>query len=199
MAFNKSPGIDEIPIRVIKDCFTPILSTITSLVNCSIETCTFPSEWKVAEVIPIPKEGDNEKANNNRPISLLPVLSKFCEKTVHNQLCSYLQVNGRLTKTQSGNKKLHSTETSLIETTDTILKAIDKKMLTVAVFLDMSKAFDSVNHELLILKLQDIGASSSTLQWFCNYTLATRDKHCELTQHYLSLFLWLVEFHREVS
>ena len=69
---NKSPGIDKIPIRVIKDWLAPILRTITSIVNCSIETCTFPSEWKIAEVIPIPKEGDNEKANNNRPISLLP-------------------------------------------------------------------------------------------------------------------------------
>lgn len=121
-------------------------------------------------MIPIPKEGHNEKANNNRPISLLPILSKICEKTVHNQLCSYLKVKGRLTKLKA--LTLHSTETSLIETTATILKTIDKKMLTAAVFLDMIKAFDNVNHEMLILRLQDIGASSSTLSCFVT-TLAT--------------------------
>ena len=77
---------------------------------------------------------------------------------MHDQLSSYLQVNGKLSKTQSGNKKKYSTETSLIETTDTIMKAIVKKMITAAVFLDMSRAFDSVNREMIILKLQDIGA-----------------------------------------
>lgn len=106
-------------------------------------------------MISIPKEDDNEKVNNIRPFSLPPVLSKICEKTVHDQLSSYLQVNGKLSKTQSGNKKKYSTETSLIETTDTIMKAFEKKMITAAVFLDMSRAFDSVNREMIILKLQD--------------------------------------------
>ena len=118
---------------------------------------------------PLHKGENHELANNNRPISLLPVLSKVCEKVVHNQFTSYLQSNDRLTKTQSGNKKWHSAETSVIETTDTILKAIDQKMLTSAVFLDMSKAFDSVNHETLILKLQDVGASDPVILWFCSY------------------------------
>ena len=72
-------------------------------------------------------------------------------------------------KTQSGNKNWHSCETSVIETTDTILNAIDKKKLTTVVLLDMSKAFDSVNHVTLILKLQDVGTSRHTLQWFRSY------------------------------
>ena len=165
MPSNKAPGIDKIPIRVIKDCLNPIVHTITSIVNASFLTCVFPSKWKTAEVTPIPKDGDHEQANNNRPISLLPVLSKVCERVVHNQLTSYLQSNDTLSKTQSGNKKWHSCETSVIETTDTILNAIDKKKLTAVVLLDMTKAFDSVNHETLILKLQDVGTSSHTLQW----------------------------------
>ena len=169
MPSNKAPGIDKIPIRVIKDCLNPIVHTITSIVNASFLTCVFPSKWKTAEVTPIPKDGDHEQANNNRPISLLPVLSKVCERVVHNQLTSYLQSNDTLSKTQSGNKKWHSCETSVIETTDTILKAIDKKKLSAVVLLDMTKAFDSVNHETLILKLQDVGTSSHTLQWFRSY------------------------------
>ena len=169
MPSNKAPGIDKIPIRVIKDSLNPIVHPITSIVNASFQNCVFPSKWKTAEVTPILKEGDHEQANNNRPISLLPVLSKVCERVVHNQLTSYLQSNDTLSKSQSGNKRWHSCETSVIETTDTILNAIDKKKLTAVVLLDMSKAFDSVNHDTLILKLQDVGISSDTLQWFRSY------------------------------
>ena len=113
------------------------------------------SKWKTVKVTPIPKDSnhEHEQPNNNRPISLLPVLSKVCERVVHNQLTSYLQSNDTLSKTQSGNKKWHSCEASVI---DTILNAIDKKKLTAVVLLDMSKPFDSVNHERLILKLQDV-------------------------------------------
>ena len=77
------------------------------------------------------------------------------------EIVSYFQSNDRLTKTQSRNKKCHSTVTAVTEPTDTILRAIDQKMLTSAMFLDMSKAFDSVNHETLTLKLQDVGVSNS--------------------------------------
>lgn len=128
-----------------------------------------------AEVIPIPKHGDHEQANNNRPISLFPVLPKVCERAVHDQLTSHLQSNNTLSKTQSGNKKWHSCKTSAIETTDTILNAIDKKRLTAIVFLDMSRALDSVNHEILILKLQDVGISCNALRWFRSY-LSNREQ-----------------------
>ena len=98
-----------------------------SIFNASLTSGVFPSAWKMAEITPIPKEGDHEQANNNRPISLLPMLSKVCEKVVLNQVVSYLDINKRLSTEQSGNKKYHSTETSLIETTDTFLHAIDKR------------------------------------------------------------------------
>ena len=171
MSSSKAPGIDKIPVRVIKDCLTSILPTITSIVNCSLVTSTFPTAWKISEVIPIPKDGDHEQANNNRLISLLPVLSKICERVAHNQFTSYLLQKERLTKYQSGNKKWHSAETSVIQTTDAILNAMDKKKLTAVVFLDMSKAFDSIDHEILISKLQDVGASASTIEWFRSYLI----------------------------
>jgi hypothetical protein len=96
MPDNKAPGIDKVPIRVIKDCLPVIAPWITSIINKSLVNNIFPSAWKIAEVIPILKEGDHEQANNNRPISLLPVLSKVCERVALNQLTSYLTINCRL-------------------------------------------------------------------------------------------------------
>ena len=159
MPTGKAPGADKTPLRVIKDCLPIVLPSLTSIINTCFMTETFPSLWKMAEVTPILKNGDHEKANNNRPISLLPILSKICEKAALNQFLPYLVSNDRLTTKQSGNKRFHSTETSLIHTTDFILNAMDKKKITAIVLLDMSKAFDSINHGILLNKLQDIGAS----------------------------------------
>ena len=141
---NKTPGIDKIPVRVVKGSLPVFLPTLTSIINASFVTRTFPSRWKMAEVTPIPKEDDHEKPNNNRLISLLPCLSKVCEKVALNQLMAFLESKHRLSTEQSGNKRFHSTETPLIETTDVIFEAIDKQKVTAVVLLDMSKVFDSL-------------------------------------------------------
>ena len=166
---NKAPGIDKITIRVIKDCLPVIAPWITSIINNSFTNNIFPIAWKIAEVIPIHKDGDHEQPNNNRPISLLPVLSKICERIALNQLTSYLTINRRLSAHQSGNKAWHSTETSLINSIDSILKAIDQKKVTAVILLDMSKAFDRINHEILLAKLKHVGVSSLCLSWFKSY------------------------------
>jgi hypothetical protein len=169
MPSNKAPGSDKIPIRVIKDCFPSVCPAITSIINSSLISTVFPTIWKIAEVTPILKQGDHEHANNNRPISLLPVLSKVCERVVHNQFSSYLMTKEVLSSNQSGNKAKHSTETSVIKTTDEILHAIDQKQLSAIVISDMSKAFDSISHKTLLAKLQDVGAFYSVIQWFRSY------------------------------
>ena len=89
MASGKAYGTDKIPIRVIKDCL-PILSPSTSIINATFESDIFPISWKIAEVIPILRTGDHEIRNNNRPISVLQVLSKVCDRVAHDQLMSYL-------------------------------------------------------------------------------------------------------------
>ena len=101
MATGKAPGNDKIPLRVFKDCLPAILPTLTSIVNNSLTSGVFPSMWKSAEVIPIHKQGDYEKPENNRPISLLPILSKICERTALNQFMPYLVQNERLSTNQS--------------------------------------------------------------------------------------------------
>ena len=107
MPSHNAPGIDKISICILKDCLAPILPAIMSIINTSSETCKFSTTWKLAEVTPLPKTENHELANNNMPISLSPLLSKVYERVEHNQFNSYLQLNDRLTKTQSSDKNWH--------------------------------------------------------------------------------------------
>ena len=111
-------------------------------------TSTYPSIWKLAEVIPLHKEGDHEVASNNRPISLLATLSKYVANwSLLSQFKEYLIKRNLLSIHQSGNRGNHSTETLHVAVTDCLLEAMDNKQLSIIVFIDLSKAFDSVQHE----------------------------------------------------
>ena len=158
MAFqsNKAPGHDIVRMSTIKDALPCILPFITDMINRSLQTSVFPSAWKVSEVIPLLKEGDHEVANNNRRLSLLPATSKICERVALNQLTSYTNKKKCLSKHQSGNKQLHSYETLGVFMTDKVFKAMDSKELTVIVLLDLSKAFDSLDHRKLLKKAKSI-------------------------------------------
>ena len=166
---NKAPGYDKVSMAVIKDALPCILPTLTEIVNRSLMSSVFPSRWKESEVIPLLKEGDPEIATNNRPVSLLPAASKVCERIALNQLTTYLEEEKRLTNHQSGNKKLHSTETLNLLISDTVFESMDRKEITALVLLDLSKAFDSIDHSLLLTKLRSLGVSSSAVDWFNSY------------------------------
>ena len=107
----------------------------------------------------------------------MPILSKVGERIALNQFVPYLESNKRLSSTQTGNKQFHSTETSLVHTTDAVLEAIDKKKSTAFVLLDMSKAFDSIHHNILFDKLRDAGVSTLAFRWFHSY-LSNRNQRC---------------------
>ena len=169
LPLNKSTGPDKVSARILKDFLPVILGPLTEVINCSILTSIFPTKWKEDEVIPILKDGDQELAANNRPLSPLPVASKVCEKIILNQFNTNLTDNKRLTSHQSSNKKAHSTETLNIQLTDSILEAMDKKQITSLVLLDLSKAFDSIDHARLLHKLSIVGASPSTFKWLKIY------------------------------
>lgn len=169
LSLNKAPGHDKITARVLKDSLPAILSVITSIMNNSFSTSTFPKAWKMAEVVPVLKSGCFEDPCNNRPISLLPILSKVSEKLAHRQFVDYITTNKKLSEHQSGNRKFHSTETALLHVTDDFLMSIDKSEVSAVVLLDMHKAFDSVRHDILLQKLQQIGITSSSLEWFHSY------------------------------
>jgi hypothetical protein len=122
--------------------------------------------WKIAEVVPLHKEGDPEIGSNNRPISLLSCLSKICDKVALNQYTEHLTNHRLLTEHQSGNRKKHSTETLNIAVTDMLLEAMDNKQLSIVILLDMSKAFDSADHNMLLRRILNLGVSSAVHKWF---------------------------------
>ena len=166
---NKAPGPDKVPMSLIKDALPFILQPLTNIINSSFRECMFPSAWKSSEVIPLLKEGDHEIANNNRPISLLPTVSKICERVALDQLTDYMTHKKCLSEHQSGNRKMHSTETLNLLITEKILKSMDDKELVAIVLLDLSKAFDSIDHALLLEKLKMLNVSDEAICWFKSY------------------------------
>ena len=156
-------------MSVIKDALPCIPPVLTDIVNQSLLSSVFLAAWKISEVIPLPKDGDHEIPNNNRPVSLLPAASKICERVALNQLMTYMTTKRRLSEHQSGNKKLHSCITLNVMITDKALETVDAKKVTLVVLLDLSKAFDSIDHVTLLAKLQALGASRASLDWFKSY------------------------------
>lgn len=187
MPTNKAPGYDKVSMRVIKACLPSILPVITDLFNTSFSTACFPKDWKHAEVVAHLKEGDHEVAGDNRPISLLPVMSKVLERLAHDQFVDYLTTNNILSDHQSGNKKCHSTETLGILFTSHLYKAIDEKKVTAVLMLDLSKAFDSIDHQRLLEKLRNLNIPDPTLAWFQSYL--TDRTQCVRIQNSLSNYL----------
>ena len=166
---NKAPGFDKIHARILKDSLPATFHIITSLMNISFKSNTFARVWKIAEVTCVPKDGDAGNPCNNRPISLLPVLSKVNERLVHRQFVTFLDNSNKPSQFQTGNRKHHSTETALLSLTDDLLKAMDERKISILVLMNMWKAFDSINHDLLLVKLRSLVVCLSPLEWLKRY------------------------------
>ena len=166
---SKSSGIDDINISNIL-LFLPRISTVlTHIINISFELNKFPERWKKAIITPIAKCEVPLQESDFRPISLLPTFSKILEKSANVQIVAYLQKYSLLDPYQSAYKKNHSTNTALLKITDDILDAIDDSEITLLIFLDFSKAFDTVNHKILIEKLKILGFQNDTCDWINSY------------------------------
>ena len=149
------------------------------ILNSSSRLGTFPDRWKIARITPIYKSGAKDDTYNYRPISILSVLSKLYEKIAHDQLIDFLQSNKKLTQNQFAFRKLHSTITSLIGVSDHWYSNIDNKKANFALFLDLKKAFDTVDHEILVSKLVKYGVIGNENNWFKSY-LTNRSQYCSI-------------------
>ena len=166
---KKSEGIDEIPNRILKDCAQELAPPIAHIINLSLKSAQIPKELKTAEVTPVYKDGEKSKYTNYRPISVLPTISKILERCVYSQLMHHLESNNLLSTQQFGFRKRRSTETAPLLFTDEIHRAMDQENLTGALFIDLSKAFDTVSHSSILAKLPEYGISGIEKSWFTDY------------------------------
>ena len=150
---------------------------------------------KFAIVVSIHKKDDTLDCNNYRPISLLPNISKVFEKLIKNRLSKFLEKNKCLFSRQFGFRNKHSTTHALIDLTETIRKAIDDNEFACGVFLDFKKAFDTVNHGILLKKLEHYGVRGHALKWFTSY-LTGRKQYTNYTL-IIKLLISLMVFPRD--
>ena len=166
---NKSSATNGISSRVFKSAFQILSDKLTKLFNNSFSSGIFPSDWKVATIIPLPKDGDPFDVSNLRPVSLLPLPGKLIEKIVYNRLYSFFETNTALDDRQGGFRSGHSTINTVANFTEDIYQAINNRMFTVATFIDLQKAFDTVDHVILLMKLEKLGIKGFPHQWLTSY------------------------------
>ena len=163
-------GPDEISISLIKKILPFILNSITDIFNASINTGVFPKLWKTAFVHPLPKVSSPSSPMDYRPINILPALSKVLEHILHRQVCTFLHENSLLDPFQSGFRPLHSTNTALINVTDDLKFAMDKRRVSLLMLIDFSKAFQRIDYDILIAKLEHyFKFSQSVVNWLLSY------------------------------
>ena len=166
---SKSPGIDNIPPGTVKDAAKVIIDPLLHIINLSLATSAIPREWKVARCVPVFKGGNAKEPDNYTPISVLPIFSKILERVVHNQLYEYLENNKFLSSQQFGFRRNGSTTSAVVYFTDIVRKSMDRGQLTGALFIDLRKAFDTVDHSTLISKLPLYGIGHAEQRWIQNY------------------------------
>ena len=164
---NKGGGPDGLPSMFVKKCAKSLCVPLTLIFNKSLTDCTFPSRWKNAFVVPIFKGGDANCVSNYRPISKLNIFSKVFERIVHKYMINYIKQDIMLE--QHGFLPKRSVETNLVEFVNFIQNAMDLQVQVDTVYTDFSKAFDKINHNILIFKLAKIGVHGDLLRWLTSY------------------------------
>lgn len=175
-----SSGYDDVPIKVIKDVKTALIKPLLHLINSSLISGIFPDKLKISKVVPVHKKGETTDIQNYRPISILPAFSKIFEKAMFNRLAEFLEKNNLLNSQQHGFRKNKSTVTALVDFTESVIDSIDKREKITGIFMDLSKAFDSISHSKLLNKLQNFGVNKTAFQWLESY-LSDRFQYVEVT------------------
>ena len=166
---KSSCGYDDISMKTIKYIAPALLESLTLIINQSLVTGIFPDKLKIAKVIPLHKKDDEKVLDNYRPISLLPAISKIFERIIFNQVFTYFSKNNLFYPNQYGFRTGHSTEFAALEVIDRIILDMDQGEIPLTIFLDLSKAFDTLNHDILITKLKHYGLDRSSLSLIHSY------------------------------
>ena len=169
MKSSKSCGIDEIDATVLKLGKTQLLPVITHIVNLSISSRCFPGSWKCAKIVPLHKKDEKTNPKNFRPVALLPIFSKILERAIFQQFIEYLESNKILHPSHHGFRSAHSTCTALLQMYDTWVEAQSEGEISAVIMLDMSAAFDVVDHNILLAKMKLYGFSECSTSWLTSY------------------------------
>ena len=181
---NKSSCIENLTAEILKDAFLAIPNKITDLFNCSFITSKVPASWKVAKVTPLQKPGNTKEVSNLRPVSLLPLPSKLIEKIFHGRVYNHCNTNKLLEDRQGGFRPKHSTTSTTAYFLNDLYTAMNEKKVSIAVFIDAMKAFDTVNHKILLEKLKYFGIMGKNYEWIKNYL--TDRKQCTVANDVIS-------------
>ena len=179
---HKGSGVEYVPTFILKDCFEVIAREITYMFNQSLTLGCFPESWAIATITPIPKNSNKCLVNNWRPISIIPLIGKLLEKLCVRLLNAHLSINNILCDEQYGFRPGRSTSLAIFTYVKTITEQINERKLVGSIYLDFAKAFDSVNHLILLRKLMKMGVSNKLLKWIKSY-LANRKIRTKLNNN----------------
>ena len=176
---STSEGFDNISTQILKQTMKEVATPLTHIINLSLYHGIFPNDMKLAKIIPILKNGNTKLFNKYRPISILPAFSKILEKIVCNRLLHFLETKYILYKHQYGFRKNHNTIHHIIHLLKYIANANDKASTnsTLAVCLDLSKAFDTISHNILLKKVEHYGVRGICNSWFGSLVISLTEKN----------------------
>ena len=173
---SKSCGVDNLDSYIIKMAKHELTPVITHVVNLSISQPIFPSQWKTAKTILFHKKNKKIYTSNFRPVSLLPIFSKIAERAVFCQIVDYMEKNNLLHPSHHGFRSKHNTSTALLQMMDVWLEAFDEDEVTAVIMVDLSAAFDVVDHCILLDKLKAYGFEMKEVLWIQSYLTGRRQQ-----------------------
>ena len=168
---NKAYGLYSCPIRTLSCAKHIVSGPLADIFNMYVQISVLPSKLKEAKVIPVYKSDDETEPGNYRPISLLSIFNRIFEKLMYHHLKSFLDKNNILFKSQYGFREKHSTQHAILDTVNIIQNNMDIKLFTCGIFIDLKKAFDTVDHAILLQKLNHYGIRGIINDWFSSYLL----------------------------
>ena len=173
---------NDLSMTVVKHIIDVVVKPFQYICNLSFEKGVVPRQMKIAKVVPLYKSGNKSEFNNYRPVSLLPQFSKILEKLFDSRLQKFIDKYKLLSNSQYGFRSKCSTSLALLELIESICSDLDEKKTTIGVFIDLKKAFDTINHDLLLRKLDFYGIRGSVNNWVKSY-LEDREQFVQVDEH----------------